>query len=38
MIQMAYYQNQIAKYYNKKVQRREFKPSDLVLWRVFQNT
>ena len=37
-IQVAYYENQIAKYNNKKVQQREFKLGDLVLRRVFQNT
>ena len=36
LIQIAYYQNQTVKYYSKKVQRREFKPGDLVLQRVFQ--
>ena len=38
LIRMAYYHNQIVKYNNKKVQRMEFKPSDLVLRKVFQNT
>ena len=38
LIRMAYYHNQIVKYNNKKVQRMEFKPGDLVLRKVFQNT
>ena len=37
LIQMAYYHNQVTKYYKKKVQRKEFKPGDLVLRKVFQN-
>ena len=35
---MAYYENQIARYYNKKVQQKEFKLGDLMFRKVFQNT
>ena len=35
LVGMTYYQNQIARYYNKKVRRREFKLGDLVLRKVF---
>jgi len=37
-IQLAEYQQRLARRYNRDVRKREFGAGDLVLWKVIRNT